>query len=358
MSEASETLAGRREGSPAPFLAACAAVALPAPALAHGDPGADAALLAGWTMTPDILIGLLLAAALYAAGLWRQRGRDYVASPWKHVSFFCALMAWFIALQSPLDSLAEHSFFLHQVQHLLLQTVAPMIFMLAAPQGLLAAGMPGPLRRWVLAPILSSRALRGLFGFLAQPWIAAFLLVASLYVWHWPPYHDRALLDDGVHYWMHASMLAAGLLFYGCVFDPRPAPLGARYGVRMNILWFTMTANMLLGAALALKDTALYGAYDQVGRLWGFTALQDERIGGLIMWIPGSAVCVPAFLALLHTWNSQEARMDARRRRGIALTAAVSETHNLRVALWLVSAAFIGLASTLGVGFIVTSHLF
>ena len=310
-----------------------------------------------WTLTPDILIGLLVLGALYAAGLWRQRERDRTAAPWKHVSFFCSLGAWFIALQSPLDALAEHSFFLHQVQHLLLQTVAPMLFMLATPQFLLAAGTPGFLRRRLLAPILASRTLRALFGFLAQPWIAAFLLVASVYLWHWPPYHDRALLDEGVHYWMHASMLAAGVVFFGCVFDPRPAPLGARYGVRMNILWFTMTASMLLGAGLALKDTALYSAYDEVGRLWGLSAITDERVGGLIMWIPGSAVCVPAFLALLHTWNSREARLDTRRRRGIELTAAAG-TPNSRVALWLVSAAFIAFATTLGVGWIATGHRF
>jgi putative membrane protein len=348
----------RVNGPLLPFFAASVAFTLPIPASAHVNGPTEPSWTAGWTFTPEILIGLLILAALYAAGLRRQRGRDNAGSPWRHVNFFCALAAWFIALQSPLDALAEHSFFLHQVQHLLLQTVAPMIFMLAAPQRLLAAGMPALLRRWMLAPILSSRALRGLFGFLVQPWIAALLLVASLYAWHWPPYHDRALLDEGVHYWMHTSMLAAGLLFYGCVFDPRPAPLGARYGVRMNVLWFTMTANMLLGAALALKDTALYGAYDQVGRLWDLSALQDERVGGLIMWIPGSAACVPAFLALLHIWNSQEARVDARRRRGIAPAAAASGTRNPRVAFWLASAAFIAFAGTLGVGLIATRHLF
>ena len=336
-------------------LAACAAFALPMPALAHVSSATEPASMIRWTLTPDILIGLFILAALYAAGLWRQRGRDRAAAPWRHASFFCALTAWFIALQSPLDALAEHSFFLHQVQHLLLQTVAPMLFMLAAPQRLLAAGMPAPLTRHILAPVMSSRAIRGVFGFLAQPWIAALLFVASLYFWHWPPYHDRALLDEGVHYGMHASMLAAGLLLYGCVFDPRPAPLGARYGVRMNILWFTMTASMLLGAALALKDTALYAAYDLVGRLWGLAAITDERLGGLIMWIPGSAACVPAFLARLRVWDSQAARADARRRRGIAGTARA--TGNRGVALWLASAALIAFAATLAVGLIATRGL-
>lgn len=115
---------------------------------------------------------------------------------------------------------------------------------------------------------------------------------------------------------------------------------------------------MLLGAALALKDTALYGAYDQVGRLLGPAAITGERLGGLVMWIPGSAACAPAFLALLRHWNSNETRIEERRRRGVGTAAATTGTSHHRVALWLAGAAFIAFAGTLGVGLIATRHLF
>jgi putative membrane protein len=322
-------------------------------ALAHAHGGAAAVTPAAWNITPDILAGTLIAAALYAAGLQKQRGKARTAQRWRHWAFFSGLAAVFLALQSPLDALADRSFFMHQLQHLVLQTLGPMLLMLAAPQALLAAGVPGPLRRAVLGPILASRAVRATFGFLTHPWIAALLLVASLYAWHWPPYHDLAVLDDTVHYLMHFSLLGAGLLFFSAVFDPRPAPLGARYGTRVNILWAAMTANVLLGAALALKDSVLYAAYDQAGRLWEMGALEDEQLGGLIMWIPGSALCVPAFFVLLRMWNSQEARVEARRRRGFS-SAAVATVANYRVALWLGLAAFLGFAGTLGIGLIVT----
>lgn len=346
-----------RPGCWARTLAACVAVELPAPALAHADRAADASTL-GWNVTPDIFIGILLVGALYAAGGWRQRGKDSALSRWKHLSFFSGLTALLVALQSPLDALAEHFFFLHQVQHLLLQTVSPMLLMLAAPQRLLVVGMPPTLRRHVLAPMLSSGAVRAVFAFLARPWIAALSLVASLYIWHWPPYHDWAVLNSAAHYLMHITMLAAGLVFYACVFDSRPAPPGTRYGTRVNILWFAMTANMLLGAALALKETALYTAYDRIGWFGNLAALGDERLGGLIMWMPGSAACVPAFLVLLRMWNAQETRIDERRRHGIALTPHAAAATNHRVALWLVLAACIAFAGTLGVGVITTGHRF
>lgn len=339
---------------PARAMLGFAAGSVPAAALAHANGRAAAVPWTAWIITPEILAGTAIVAALYGAGLWKQRGKEHSARRWPHAAFFSGLAAVFLALQSPLDALADRSFFMHQLQHLLLQTVGPMLLMLAAPQAILVAGVPAGLRRGVLGPILASRPVRQAFGFLARPWIAALLLVASLYAWHWPPYHDLAVLDDAVHYVMHFTMLAAGLLFFSCVFDPRPPPLGAGYGTRINILWAAMTANVLLGAGLALKDTALYTAYEQIGRLWEIGALEDERLGGLIMWIPGSVACLPAFLVVLRMWNSQEARLDERRRRGIAPPAAATRAANYRVALWLALAAFAGFAGTLGVGLITT----
>ena len=315
-------------------------------AYAHGST-AHPAEWAMWSITPDILAGTVLVAVLYAAGLRRRRRKEHSAALWRHWAFFGGLGAIFLALQSPLDALADRSFYMHQLQHLMLQTVAPMLLMIAAPQANLAAGVPAALR-----PILTNRPIRMIVGFLARPWIAALLLAASLYIWHWPPYHDLAVLNDAVHYLMHVSMLAAGMLFFSVVFDPRPAPLGAPYGTRVNVLWAAMTANVVLGAALSLKDSVLYTAYDQVGRLWEMGALEDEQLGGLIMWIPGSALCVPAFFVLLRMWNSQEARIEARRGRGISST--VVTTSNYRVALWLALVAFVGFAGTLAIGLMVT----
>jgi putative membrane protein len=320
-------------------------------AFAHIEQASDAdvAALLSWSFPPDIVIGLLIVAGLYAAGLWRHRNRKSAASRWKHVSFFSGLAALFIALASPLDTLADRLFFMHQVQHLLLQTAGPMLLMVATPQALLVAGIPAVLQRRFLAPLLSSRTVGALFGFLARPAVATLLVVASLYIWQWPPYHDLSILNNGVHYFMHITMLAAGLLFYAIVFDPRPAPLAPSYGTRIVILVFAMTANTLLGASLALKESVLYSAYDLTGRLWGFDALTDERLGGLIIWIPGGALCVPAFLMVLRMWGARETQVDIRRKRGIApKTAAQAGNHS--IVYWLAFTAIVAFAGTISVG--------
>ena len=327
----------------------------PAGAFAHVDTAPAAQAWTAWQFKADILGGLVLFAALYAAGAWRSRAKEHFSGAWRHASFFAGLAALFLALQSPLDALAEHSFAVHQVQHLLLQTIAPVLLMLAAPQAALIAGLPAALRRSLVAPVLGSGPVRGAFGLLARPWAASLLLVASLYAWHWPAWHDAALREDGIHYLMHLTMLAGGLLFFASIFDSRPAPLGARYGARINALWAAMTACMLLGTAIALKRTAWYPAYDELGRLWGMSALGDERLGGLIMWIPGAAAWVPAFLVLLKRWDRHEARQHDRQRRGIAPGMAVSAAANYRVGLLIGLVALTGFAATLAIGWMATA---
>jgi len=205
---------------------------------AHGDPNPAAANpCSAWQFTPDIVLVTLLVAVLYGVGLWRSRNKQQATRRWHGVSFYAGLAAMFLALQSPIDTFSEHVFALHQVQHLLLHSLGPMLLMLAAPQGLLIAGIPEWLRRYVLAPVISSRAVRATFGFVSRPAVATLLFVGTLYFWQIPRYHDLAVLNDAVHYSMHVTMLAAGLVFFWRVFDPRPAPLGTRYLVRATMLW-------------------------------------------------------------------------------------------------------------------------
>lgn len=287
-------------------------------AWAHDDPALVAANpWSAWQFTPDIVLATLLVAVLYGAGLRRSRTKQQAMRLAQSVCFYTGLAAMFLALQSPIDTFSEHVFALHQVQHLLLHSLGPMLFMLAAPQGLLIAGIPEWLRRYILAPVVTNRAVRAVFGFIARPAVATFLFVGTLYFWQIPRYHDLVVLNDAVHYSMHVTMLAAGLVFFWRVFDSRPAPFGTRYLVRATMLWVTISTNILIGAFLTFKTGVLYPAYDALGRLWVQNALQDEQVGGLTIWIPSTMMCVVALLIVIRLWGSHETKLDGQRQRGI-----------------------------------------
>lgn len=280
-------------------------------AFAHGvlTPGTNP--LWAWNLTADITGLTLLAAAVYGAGLWRRRHKRDASRPWRALSFYGGLTAIFLALQSPIDPIAERIFLVHQVQHLLLRMIGPMLIFLAAPQALLVAGLPAWAQRNVLAPLITNRFLAGLFGLLAHPVVVTMLFIGTLYFWQIPTFQDMALLNDAVHYLMHVSLLVPGLLFFWRVFDFRPAPVATGYGVRLMMLWVMILSNIVIGSYLAFKQPVLYSAYGELGRIWGFSASSDELLGGALIWIPSSMMGVVAVLIVIHKWARQEDR-DAR----------------------------------------------
>lgn len=267
-----------------------------------------------WPFAPELLIGVAIATMFYIRGWIQRRDRIGAISAWRHASFFAGLFALLIALQSPLDALAEHSFTMHQFQHMFLRAIGPMLLMLAAPQVLLIAGMPEWLRAHVLAPWLASRVAGAIFGFFAHPFVATFFLLAVPVFWHIPQYHNLSILDVPVHYVMHITMLLSGMFFFWRVLDPRPAPQGAGYGTRIVMSWAAIAGNIPLGAYITIKSVVLYPAYDIKGRLWDISALADEQMGGVVIWSPGSMMFGVLLVLVIRLWGQRERQLEQRGR--------------------------------------------
>ncbi len=319
---------------------------LVSPAAAHPATGEGDG--AGWSIALDVLLPLLLLAALYLAGWWRRHDAGQPVSALRHIGFFGGLLALLLALQSPVDGLAEELFFVHQVQHLLLRMIGPMLLALSAPQALLVAGMPLPLRRRLLAPLAAAAPRRLLAPFLG-PVPLTLLFIGSLYFWQIPYFHELALERAGVHYAMHVSMLAAGLLFWWRIFDLRPPPRGLRFGARAAMLCFVILSNILLGASTTFTGGILYPGYGEGGLHFGYTPLADQQMGGITIWIPSSMMTVLAAILVIHRFGRDETRRFLRslaggRRPAVAPTADRSRSNR---ALALGFAAF-ALAAFLG----------
>ncbi|MGH7024190.1 MAG: cytochrome c oxidase assembly protein [Caulobacteraceae bacterium] len=340
-----------------------AAVVLSAPTcvLADTDRVTDQTVWSSWDLSASIVIPTGLALAIYAMGLIRRPGA-FDAHPWRSMAYIWGVLTAFLSLSSPIDALSDHLFFMHQVQHMLLRVIAPMLVALSQPQAELIAGLPPWLRRGGLAPVAGAGAVRATFGFLTRPVVATALFVGSLYVWQWPPLHDLAILNEGVHYVMHTTMLAAGLLFFWRVFDKRPAPKGTPFGARLMMLWIAVLANIPIGAYTTFKGRVLYPAYDVVGRLFHIAPISDERLGGFIMWAPGSMMMLVAVLVVIHDWAGFEDKMDDRRlariARGLASAAPATasalierqQPKNRALAWGLAGFVLCMLAATLAIG--------
>lgn len=322
------------------------------PALRYDHLLARGETWSAWPLTPGITLATLLVLWIYVRG---QRGRTFPAGERRyalaHLAFFGGVAAIFLALQSPIETLSDHLFVAHQVEHMLLRTVGPMLLMLAAPQAALLRGLPAWLRRGLVAPLFAGPLPRAL-GVLGRPAPATLLFIGTTYFWMVPRFHDLAILDEPVHYVWHTTLLISGLVFFWRILDPRPYPRGASLGTRLGMFWFASAANILLGSFLSFKHETLYSAYDVMGRLWGMSAAVDEQLGGLTMWIPGSMMFAATAMLMIYRWAQEEERTEARRLRGGAAAQSVAEfvasrrSANRRMALGLLAFSATVLAIT------------
>lgn len=294
-----------------------------------------------WQLSPEILLGLVVVGLIY----WRGSRHGLVGNRWRIAAFFGGIAALFVALISPVEGLADHIFAVHQVEHMLLRTVAPMLFFLSVPQAALVRGTPAGLTRF----FAGSGWLRRVIGWLRFPPVATLLFLASSYFWMLPHFHDMAILDEPIHYLWHVSLLLSGLIFFSVIFDRRAAPQGAGLGTRLAMFGAAALGNIILGAFLTLKSVPLYSAYLELGHMWHVSELTDEQTGGIIMWIPGTMMFALSAMWIIYSWGLEETRLTERRIRSGRDMVARSRQGNSALAFGLAATALLILVLAISV---------
>lgn len=321
---------------------------LPSFALAHGDePEGAQVWWQNWSFDAEIWALAILFLWLFVRGARRSTARARPVPLWRGALYVAGVALIWAALETPLDYLAEHLFWMHQVQHMILHLAGPLLVLAAAPQAVVFSGMPRGMRRWTILPLALSPGARGLGRFLITPAVATTLYILTLVVWEIPAWHDAALLNDALHYVMHMSMLLAGVLFFWVLFDLRDPPKGVNYGVRLVMLVAAGVTAIVVGSITTFKPVELYPAYDVVGRLFDWQALPDEATGGFLIWVPSAMMLLLAMLMVVTRWNGSEDRQWTRHRAFGSNSAALLipetaeelwmlvETRNMRLGLGL-----------------------
>ncbi len=274
---------------------------------------------AAWSLDPIALVLIPLGAWLYARGLARSRGSRRRRHPaWRPLSFYAALAIILVALVSPLDHLADELFLTHMVQHLLLVAVAPPLLLLGAPMIPVLRGIPRGIRRALVIPALKSPLVRVPLRIAALPLVAWPLYVTALLAWHIPGAFDLALRSAPAHLFEHATFLGASMVWWWNVVDPVPLKPNLSYLARVPYIFFTTVPVFVLGAFLAFAPSAWYGFYSDFTSDYGLTPLEDQQLGGIIMWIPGSMILMTALLTVLIFVVRTEERQQRERETPLA----------------------------------------
>ena len=275
-----------------------------------------------WVWSPFITVPLALSALWYAVGLqslWGASAPGRGVRAWEAACFVAGWLVLALALVSPLHPLGEVLFSAHMVQHELMMVVAAPLLVLGRPLVPYIWALPARWRRSV-ADVARAPAFRAAWSGLTRPSTTWLLHASAIWIWHAPVLYDATLDNAVVHTLQHVSFIATALLFWWSLL--RGARLG--YGASVAYLFATMLHTSALGVVLAFASSLWYPAYASTTTPWGFTPLEDQQLGGLIMWIPGAASYLVASLVLIARWM-RESESRAELREDVAARAAVAQ---------------------------------
>lgn len=237
-----------------------------------GPPPAPPTLWARWNLDP-VLLGALALALI--AGLRLLRGADR-----RRQAAFVG--GWGIAallFVSPLCALGVALFSARVGHHAALM------------------GLAAPLIALALPPRLGERA-----GLIAPLAVSS----AALWLWHLPGLYALGFQHPAAYWAMQASLLGASVWLWAGLIHARAAlPAGlAALGAASQM--------GLLGALLVFAPAPLYAPHLATTAPFGLSALEDQQLGGLILWVPAGLPLLGAALARLPALLSAGAGAVAR----------------------------------------------
>jgi cytochrome c oxidase assembly factor CtaG len=239
----------------------------------------------GWTWYPSVVIGFSLWTLLY---MWANRDKRTPLG--QQLAFHIGTLVGLLALVSPLDALGdEYLFSAHMVQHLLLMFVSAPLWLVGTPgwlvDGIIPNKLDGPIKR------------------LAAPIPAFVTFVCVMWFWHIPSVYEMAQESDAVHICEHLTFIGAALIGWWPVVGaatsrfPKPEP-----PVRMLYLFLLAVPCTALAAVLTFARTPLYPFYITAPHIFGLNALQDQHLGGLLMWLPTHMILLLAMAITFLKW--------------------------------------------------------
>lgn len=289
------------------------AIAWPLQTSAHLTGSAGGENFNPWQLDPIALLLLVLVGGIYWRGCRRFATKTLIsrrAFKRRRYCFWAGWSALAIALASPLDPLGEVLFSAHMVQHEVMMLVAAPLLVASRPTSAILRGLSRPVGR-IFGTLTRMSMLGRIWETILSPPVAWFLHLVGLWGWHLPFLFEASLHSVWIHTLQHFSFLLVALVFWFAIMRPHQSASAA--GV--IVLFTTALHASLLGALLTFSPEVWYTPYIATAPKWGFTALEDQQLGGLIMWMPAGIVFITAGLWLLaRTMRDSDATSSSQSR--------------------------------------------
>lgn len=239
-----------------------------------------------WEFSPTLVLAFIAIGWLYARGC-----KVHHVGRVRRGLFWFGFILLYLMLHTRVDYYAERMFFIHRLQHLVLHHLGPLIIAGSYPGQVLRAGLPLSWRTW-LAGARRHGVVKTLESLATHPVLIPLLFLAYVLVWVEPTVQFYSMLDWRIYRFMNWGVVVSGILYWNLIMDRRPhPPASMAAGWRVFSPVFTMAPQMIVGAYIVVTSRDLYPVFELCGRAipW-IDAMEDQVLGGLIMWVPAGLI--------------------------------------------------------------------
>jgi putative membrane protein len=244
----------------------------------------------------EVVAGVGVLAGAWT-GAWLARGerprRGEIAA------LAVALMALLLVLNGPLHELSDRYLFsAHMVQHLVLTLVVPPLLLAATPA-------------WMVDALLRPAPLTWIARAVTRPLPAMGLYAVVMIGWHLPGPYGLALEVHAWHIVQHLTLMATATLAWWPVLGRSLRAPRLPYAAQVLYLFAFGVPMSAVAAMITGAERLLYPFYGAAPALVTWSPLVDQRLGGVLMWVPAGIVPLVAFTIVFFRWVAAESDEDA-----------------------------------------------
>jgi len=206
--------------------------------------------------------------------------------------YFGLALIWLVS-GWPLQDIGEELFSVHMIEHMTLALAAPALLLMGAPRWLADVTLGHPkVARW-LRPLCKA--------------VPAFVIFNTVFILiHWPEMVGLMLTNELAHFSIHTLLFVSAFLMWMPVLSPTPAIPKLGRPMQMLYLFLQSLLPTIPAAFITFSTVAVYPIYGIAAEAYGFSAVTDQTIAGVIMKLGGGFLIWITIAVIWFRWTSEE----------------------------------------------------
>jgi putative membrane protein len=248
-----------------------------------------------WTFDPAMAIVVIVCVATYAYGLMKIES----AHPWpllRTIAYGAGVISLIFSTWAGLGAKAHELFWAYTVQINILLMIAPVLLVLGRPYELFKQHPPTFLSQ-------------GWRGVLLHPAVAPLLIPAVLGAVFFTPILQATLTNYALYELLHLVLLALGVVFALAFTTERARETTSLVILAMAAAFIEFLIDGVPGFVLRISNEVMIPShYLHLPPHAGPSPLNDQHLGGAIMWGLADSIDAPFIALLLLRWIRADTR--------------------------------------------------